>query len=467
MSQTLRLPSHAELNRVQPAIDKITIVPQPDDPDFVAVKVAVSSKAGQCLRGGNHVPCESGVYDLRLYRDGHLVGRSPALAGNDSTGGRNWLEQLQQWRKTSDVRTNDGGPITVTKGKQEITFTGIRLPRLSDVSQVEFTAYAFNEDRVKSETSEPVLYTLPKSRLEGKPRAYVITVGVDVTSDPNLRLSFAPNGAIQVERLLVDKLQSQYEVVPVRLLSEYRPDGNDPTALLPTKNNLREVLAVLSAHTPDTKKRDFPALQSATPDDLVVVYIASHGYADPNGKFYAIPSDIGDPAGVSAQLLDRCLKNPEQSLSCQSARDYLGHSISSDELTQWLQTIDAGQMVLVLDSCHSGAISGPGFKAGPMGDPGFGQLSYDKGMLVLAATQADNVDWGTLELGDRSLLTYALTQPHTAPQRFDIRQWLIDAVRRVPELYTRFVKDGPSSSENRIDQEPALFDFSKRRLTKE
>src|SRR4029453_6569388 len=83
-------------------------------------------------------------------------------------------------------------------------------------------------------------------------------------------------------------------------------------------------------------------------------------------------------------------------------------SISSDELAQWLEAIDAGQMVLVLDSCHSGAVSGPGFKPGPMGDRGFGQLSYDKGMLVLAATQAQNVDWGTLALGDRSLLTHAL-----------------------------------------------------------
>lgn len=40
--------------------------------------------------------------------------------------------------------------------------------------------------------------------------------------------------------------------------------------------------------------------------------------------------------------------------------------------------IDAGQMVLVLDSCHSAAVSGPDFKPGPMGDRGFGQLSYDK-----------------------------------------------------------------------------------------
>ena len=96
--------------------------------------------------------------------------------------------------------------------------------------------------------------------------------------------------------------------------------------------------------------------------------------------------------------------------------------------------------------------------------PVFGQLSYDKGMLVLAATQAENVDWGTLELGDRSLLTYALTRPQTAGQPFDLRQWLSQAEKQVPELYKNFVKSEqqPYTPGNMQEQEPALFDFSKK-----
>src|SRR6185295_19895710 len=98
------------------------------------------------------------------------------------------------------------------------------------------------------------------------------------------------------------------------------------------------------------QRHSFPMLQSAAPDDLVVLYIASHGYADPDGTFYIIPSDIGEPAGISERLLDRCLKNAEQSPDCNSAMEFLRRSVSSDELTQWLRTIDAGQMVLILDS---------------------------------------------------------------------------------------------------------------------
>src|SRR2546421_7880324 len=72
------LPSLAELNRSQPEVKEVTVVPQANRPDLVTVKVEVASVSGQCLKNGKHVSCESGVYDLRLYRDGQLVGQLPA-----------------------------------------------------------------------------------------------------------------------------------------------------------------------------------------------------------------------------------------------------------------------------------------------------------------------------------------------------------------------------------------------------
>jgi WD40 repeat protein len=461
-------PPIAELNRVQPKVGKITVTPQAGKSDLVDVTVEVSSVSGQCLKGNGHIPCESGVYDLRLYRDGQLVKQTASVATSSiNSNGSNWREQLQQWRESKVVKTRDGHQITVATGPQEVTFTGIRLPQHSESSQVEFTAYAFNEDRVKSATSEPKAYSLEQPRQGVKRRAYVIMVGVDATSDPSLRLSFAPNGAREVGNLLNTRLGSQYEIVPVPLISEYKKGSDELQQDLATKENIQKVLNLLSDKGGTMAQHQaFPNLQSATPDDLVVLYIASHGYADPSGKFYVIPSDIGEPAGVSEERLDQCLKNSEQSGSCQAAQDFLHHTISSDELTEGLQGIDAGQMVLILDSCHSAAVSGPNFKPGPMGDASFGQLSYDKGMLVLAATQAENVAWGTLELEDKSLLTYALTNQHQGggAQPFDLRLWLSLAERQVPELYQRFVKAGqqPSTPEKQLEQEPALFDFTRR-----
>jgi hypothetical protein len=364
------------------------------------------------------------------------------------------------------VRTKTAQPVTVASGAQEITFTNIRLPRRSGVTQVEFTAYAFNEDRVKSATSRPEVYVVPQFQSQIKRRAYVITVGVDWTS-ADWRLGFAPNGAREVEQLLTEKFEAQqYEVVPVQLLSGYKENSSELIDLA-TKENLQTVLNILAGRTvsaDDRKKIPHEQqLRHATPDDVALLYIASHGYADPLGKFYIIPSNNGEP-GVTEDSLTRCQKNLKS--DCKLEQTFLQHSISSDELSQWLEPIDSGQMVLVLDSCHSGAVSGPGFKPGPMGDRGFGQLSYDKGMLVLAATQAEKYALGTLELGDRSLLTYALTQQLPKTQQFDVRQWLRQAERRVPEIYEVLVKSNKISAPSNDNQEPALFDFLKKQRSR-
>ena len=51
---------------------------------------------------------------------------------------------------------------------------------------------------------------------------------------------------------------------------------------------------------------------------------------------------------------------------------------------------NAADIALIIDACHSGATVDSGsFKPGPLGDAGLGQLAYDKGIRILAATQAD------------------------------------------------------------------------------
>ena len=70
--------------------------------------------------------------------------------------------------------------------------------------------------------------------------------------------------------------------------------------------------------------------------------------------------------------------------------------------------MQAADIALVIDACHSAASVADGrFKPGPMGDSGLGQLAYDKGIRILAATQADDVALEDARLG-QGLLTYAL-----------------------------------------------------------
>ena len=84
-------------------------------------------------------------------------------------------------------------------------------------------------------------------------------------------------------------------------------------------------------------------LWPATPDDAVVLYIASHGYADPQGNFYLIPYDTGASWGITEEVLTgRYGKSASSSASCKQAADFLQHAISSTDLAAWWQGVDAG-----------------------------------------------------------------------------------------------------------------------------
>ena len=88
----------------------------------------------------------------------------------------------------------------------------------------------------------------------------------------------------------------------------------------------------------------------------------------------------------------------------------------------------------------------PGYKHGPFGSRGLGQLAYDKGLQVLAASQSEQV---ALEIRDlkHGLLTYALLQDGLAKRgaamadgAITLQSWLSFAERRVESLYTEVLE---------------------------
>ncbi len=72
----------------------------------------------------------------------------------------------------------------------------MKLPNDQQNKSIEISAYAFNHDRVKSETAR-MTYTVPaKATLKPIPRnAYVITFGVNKYDNPAWDLQFAANDA--------------------------------------------------------------------------------------------------------------------------------------------------------------------------------------------------------------------------------------------------------------------------------
>jgi hypothetical protein len=152
---------------------------------------------------------------------------------------------------------------------------------------------------------------------------------------------------------------------------------------------------------------------------------------------------------------------------------------SSDKLSLWLRDVDAGQMTLIVDAYYStAAIEGLGFKPGPMGSRGLGQLAYDKRMRILTATQPDNV---AMELPVTAagrpimhgLLTYALLENGLRENQADFKpqdkiiyldEWLEFGVMNTPKLSASQPQPDSTQPQSRRRKDRPRFVLLKRGL---
>ena len=440
------VPPLASLDRVQPIVEIAGVEPVADNPSLIDVAVIVRRAEGAPPAGSG----QTGVRDLRVFRDGQLVGQAPARPGSV--------------------------PLDPATGMFSSTFR-VRLPQDGARDAVELSAHAFNDVGVKSRTARAT-HKLPTSLPQRRGRAYVVTVGIDAFEDPSWNLRFAVADARLLHGVLPDALKATVafeEVIPVVLLSEQLPAGGRPApdAGPATKANIRALFDLLAgrpvaaedlARIPGAER-----LRSATPDDVVIFSLSTHGVTDAAGGFHLAPSDLGPPREDGAQVDDEALRT----------------WISNDELSDWVRDVDAGSIILIVDACQSAAtVHSQGFKPGPLGSRGLGQLAYDKGMRIVAATGVDSValESGLLRQG---FLSFALgvdgLQDGLADWRprdgaISLSEWFAYGVRRVPEIH-ELVRNGTApvalkggrtvkpffpggSPSGSWAQEPVVFDFA-------
>src|SRR5207248_3105665 len=91
--------------------------------------------------------------------------------------------------------------------------------------KLNFTAYAFNEDRVKSGTATHQDYEVPKRLTPVKPRAYLLSMGVNAYQNQAWNLHFAASDARIMQEELRKRLGGQYDVVRVELISDCQQEG--------------------------------------------------------------------------------------------------------------------------------------------------------------------------------------------------------------------------------------------------
>ncbi|WP_353218053.1 caspase family protein [Sandarakinorhabdus sp.] len=433
------VPPIAGLNFLLPSV-RVTNI-QSAGPGQADVSISVTEFTAQSGRS-------SGAYGAKLLMNNREVARNPDEPYAAAT------VSLAQWRAANVISASpDGAAKTYTQ----------RVSVPTDGRPVEFAAYAFNSDRVKSDTNR-VRWVPPAAQPRPR-RAFVLTIGVDHYVESRLKLSFAVADA----RVIGDRLAAipGYEMRHARLVTRQLANGQFVPV---TRDHINTALGILAGFPPGPDRaklasagHDANALDNTTPDDIVIISFSGHGFADATGNFALLPSDVAWPGMAQAPTADT--------------------AISATDLTMWLRAIAAKEIAFIIDACHSGAaVSTPDFKPGPMGDTGLGQLAYDKGLLILAATQADDVALESNNLR-QGLLTAALGEGLTSQGgpadmnrdgRVRLDEWLRYAVARLPSLSEDarrgggalaargmvMVMDTAQANERPRVQEPSLFNFN-------
>ena len=159
---------------------------------------------------------------------------------------------------------------------------------------------------------------MPRGKPPQSKKQWYIAVGVGRV-DPSTGLSelpFASSDCQQIAQLFEEtKLSSQDRVIA---LHDVASEG-----LLPTKYNVTQVLE-------EVKEKGS--------GDTVVVYLTCHGVRDKEGKLYFC---LSDTRGSSTQGID------------------LTTALSARELVTTLVESKAANIILLIDSCHSGAVDFP------------------------------------------------------------------------------------------------------------
>ena len=288
--------SVAELDRTQPQVSIVGIESAGANRVNVSVEVRESGTEG--------------VQDLKLFRDGRLVRL------NDLTGRPLDRDQGVAWL---------------------VTFQNIELPT-SGPDIVEFSAYAFNDDGVKSDTHR-LPYTRPS--VEPNPRrAFVIVVGVNAYQNQSWDLRYAAEDAWATSDIVVRHIKASgefEEVHTVALISE-RDESGGITGTA-TRAALLNVLDVLAGETVDLELLGLipgaAALSKVRPDDFVYLAFSGHGLSGDNGLFHMFLSDIGE--------------GERREVDCA----LLARTLDSDLLARHLRRVDAGSFVMLVDACNS------------------------------------------------------------------------------------------------------------------
>lgn len=257
----------------------------------------------------------------------------------------------------------------------------------------------------------------PSERQKLRPKLYVICIGTSEYAGDKLDLTYADQDAIMMAQALQLAGQALHrDSLEVHCLST-SPPPDDPSQ------------TSSAIHWHDAKKQQvesvFQAIRTeAKAEDVMVVYLSGHGVTrggrDESEFYYltqgvASEDDLSDPATLSA------------------------YTISSNELTQWINKIPALKQVLIIDACNSGTVV-DNLMAGTKALNSNQVRALDRmkdrtGLFILSGSASNKVSYEASEFG-QGLLTYALLEGMRGREKgdLDVMELFQYARDKVPEL---------------------------------
>ncbi|MGV8058175.1 MAG: caspase family protein [Smithellaceae bacterium] len=169
-------------------------------------------------------------------------------------------------------------------------------------------AIAFNADNTM-QSNDVVQEITAAFKAVGRPSLYALVIGINEYKNPKLQLNYAVADATLFANTLKKGASPLFEKVEVKTLS-----SKEET----TRENIL---------------KELKAMQSLNPDDLFVLYVASHGTVD-DGEYFLITSNVGSTRTERLRT------------------DAIGQSVFKG----LIGNIPATKKMIIIDTCNAGAL---------------------------------------------------------------------------------------------------------------
>jgi len=169
-------------------------------------------------------------------------------------------------------------------------------------------AVAFNADNTMQST-DAVQEIIAAYQSIGKPSLYALVIGINEYKNPKLQLNYAVADAKLFADTLKNVAPSLFEKMKIKTLSSKEETTRE--------NVLKEL----------------KSMQALNPDDIFVLYVASHGTVD-DGEYFLITSNVGSTSTARLKT----------------------DAISQNTIKELVANIPATKKLIVIDTCSAGKL---------------------------------------------------------------------------------------------------------------